>query len=170
MPYRRTDITTLKGAFAALIDRVGGLKRAATVSRVGEPALSRYCAEFEDRRFAPIDVVASLETDCGAAIVTAFLAGMQDMVLTPQAKGAGDQARDFAAVTRDAASSFADYAAMLDDGCLGALQRQSIVRHLDALIADAGRLRADMIGAQPAASGSAERGSRPFTFSAVRGS
>lgn len=145
MSYRPTDISTLKGSFAVLIDKVGGLKRAATVSRVTESTLSRYSADFEDRRFPPIDVVASLETDCGVPVVTAFLAGLQGAVLTPMEKGDGDIAQDFAAMARDAATTCADYAAMLADGRIGAEHRQAIIGHLNALIEHAGRLRQDMI-------------------------
>ena len=144
MGYKLTDNTTLKGATAALIDRVGGLQRAADASRVGVTTLCRYQDPADDKCFMPVDVVLSLELHCGAPVVTQFLAARNGSVLTPIEPGQGDMPRDFAALSRDAAMVFAAYADAIIDGEVTAAERRALVAAADALIEQAGRFRRDL--------------------------
>jgi len=91
-PHGASVYLTLKAAVRRLITRSGGLESAASVTRASFQSLSRY-GKADDPNFIPVDVIADLEADAGAPIVTRELATLAGYVLLPMAPaGTGDPA------------------------------------------------------------------------------
>jgi hypothetical protein len=80
-----TEYLTLKAATRALL-RTGTAVAAAAVTRVGDSRLSDYGHPHKPNDFAPIDVIADLEAECGVPVVTAALARLADHALVPLAQ------------------------------------------------------------------------------------
>ncbi|CAN7583142.1 hypothetical protein LJR016_004291 [Devosia sp. LjRoot16] len=78
------DYAGLKSAFRQLVGKFGKQDHAASVTRVRQQDISRYGSTDEDdaERFAPIDVIADLESEVGP-VVTRELARMNNHVLVP---------------------------------------------------------------------------------------
>jgi hypothetical protein len=86
-----TDYAALKAATRQLVSAAGGGNEAAKATRVGQQVLSGYgslAPEHRDR-FAPLDVVADLEAECGQPIVTRKLAALNNCLLVQLPTGPG---------------------------------------------------------------------------------
>lgn len=79
------DYASLKTATRGLIKAIGTETDAATVTRVAQQHLSRYVSTASDNAemFAPVDIVADLEAECGQPIVTRKLAEFSGHELVP---------------------------------------------------------------------------------------
>lgn len=79
----RHDYDGLRSAFRGLVRLAGGARAAEQISRVSHQALDRYGSVNPDHadRFAPVDVIADLEAECGEPIVSRMLAEMSGHVL-----------------------------------------------------------------------------------------
>lgn len=80
--HSRADYLALKAATRRLVERVGGVDAAAAVTRVGRSQLSVYGVPDSDQ-YAPIDIVADLEAEAAAPLVTQALAAAQHLALGP---------------------------------------------------------------------------------------
>jgi hypothetical protein len=80
-----SDYIGAKAAFRQLLKATGGGNEAARVTRVAQQVLSSYGSldAQHAERFAPIDVVADLEAECGQPIVTRKLAELSNCLLVP---------------------------------------------------------------------------------------
>ena len=111
------DYLALKAAVRDLVTAAGGANRAAELTRSDAPRLSRYGSPHEAMH-APLDVIADLEAEAGAPIVTAILADMQGFNLVPQTAiskpdasislSIGEAAKDFGAMISELAVALAD--------------------------------------------------------------
>jgi len=79
----------LKAAFRRLTKTVGGQESAASITRVDYQRIGRYGRAHEPM-FAPIDVVADLESDAGCPMVTRAMADLQGYLLIPKPPTTGD--------------------------------------------------------------------------------
>lgn len=98
-PSTPQSLLSVKAAFRRLVTACGGPESAQHITRCKAAALSRF-GGMADEQFAPADVIADLETDCGSPILTSHLAAMQGyrLVLDDAALGRDGQV-SFAAVT-----------------------------------------------------------------------
>lgn len=85
-----SDYHGLKAATRQLLKTAGGGNEGARITRVGQQVLSNYGSPSDDHveRFAPIDVIADLEVECGQPIVTRKLAELNNCLLVPLPHGA----------------------------------------------------------------------------------
>lgn len=68
-PSSDADRLALKAAFRAQMRACGGQEAAADVTRVGQPALSRYGAASHPNEHAPLDILLDLVRDTGNPVV-----------------------------------------------------------------------------------------------------
>lgn len=128
----------LKTAFRRLISRFGKQDHAASVTRVGQPELSRYCSVKPDdaERFAPIDVIADLEHEVGP-VVTEELARLAHCRLVPLpaiARTRNPLGVITAKAMRETSEVFVRLATYLDDGVLSRAEGKSLDREIDDAI------------------------------------
>ena len=105
-----TDYAALKAATRKLLAAAGGGNEGAKATRVGQQVLSSYGslgAEHAER-FAPIDVIADLEAECGQPLVTRRLAELSNCLLVPLPIADG-----FDAVSRQTMRSAQEYAELI---------------------------------------------------------
>lgn len=127
----------LKAASRVLSKSLGGLEGAATCTNVAYQTLGRY-QNVNDAAFMPIDVVADLETEAGAPVVTRILAGLTGHVLVrrPDVTGPGDWTRHLGAVAKECGDAISRLSeALADDGMVTADESKRL--HLRAEIRDA---------------------------------
>lgn len=105
-----TDYAALKAATRQLLTAAGGGNEGAKVTRVGQQVLSSYGSLGIEHaeRFAPIDVIADLEAECGEPLVTAKLAELGGHLLVRLPRGDG-----FDAVARQTMRSAQEYAELI---------------------------------------------------------
>lgn len=132
------DIRSLKTAFRALIQRVGGLDAAATVTRVRASQLAAYYDPHQPQQLMPADVVADLEHVAGEPLVTAQLARLAGHLLLPMAAGPGSEARAIAAVFQEAGELGARWASAMEDGRLDDAELEGVQTELADLHRAAG--------------------------------
>lgn len=125
------DYASLKTATRALIKVIGTETDAAGVTRVAQQHLSRYVSTSPDNAefFAPIDIIADLEAECGQPVVTRKLAelGGHELVPLPELMrdGSGlDQVS--AAAVKEAGEFLAALGTALADGKLGETELASV--------------------------------------------
>jgi hypothetical protein len=89
-----SDYAALKAATRQLVTATGGGNEAAKATRVGQQVLSGYggIGPEHAERFAPVDVIADLEAECGRPIVTRKLAELSNCLLVPLPSGQGADA------------------------------------------------------------------------------
>lgn len=89
-----TDYAGLKAATRQLLKATGGGNEAAKATRVSQQVLSGYGSGGDEHseRFAPADVIADLEAECGQPIVTRKLAELANCLLVQLPHGAGNSA------------------------------------------------------------------------------
>ena len=91
-PLREADYFALKSATRQLVHQCGGVEAAAAVTRAGFQTVSKY-GRPQEAMFAPLDVIADLEADAGAPLVTRQLAALARHVLVPLPEGADGKGR-----------------------------------------------------------------------------
>jgi len=136
---------SLKAATRRLVKEAGGVESAASVTRVGKSNLSDYGASQNPITFGPIDVIADLESDTGAAYVTRALAQLAGCVLLPVEVRAGDLdwARRLAAIGKEASDVFARVQeAIATNGDIDAVEAVDIITEVDEALAAFADLRA----------------------------
>lgn len=125
------DYLALKTAFRLLVQRVGGLVAAETVTRVRVSHLADYYHPQKPDSFPPADVVADLEAVAGQPLVTATLARLSGHHLVawdPPAEGC--EARAVAAVLKGAGALATTFAEAMEDGRLSATERDALATGL----------------------------------------
>lgn len=91
-PLREGDYLALKSATRQLVRQCGGVEAGAAVTRAGFQTLSKY-GRPQEPVFAPVDVIADLEADAGAPLVTRQLAALAHHVLVPLPRGGTGKGR-----------------------------------------------------------------------------
>ena len=86
---RAVDYIALKTSARRLVKAAGGVESAAQATRVGHAQLGRYGDQKSQENMA-VDVVADLESDVGAPIVTRALATLSGHLLIPIPPAVGD--------------------------------------------------------------------------------
>mgnify|MGYP001042125909 CR=1 FL=1 len=81
--YKRRTRGTIKEAEAGLVAACGGLKQAATASRLAKTVLAQCTDDDHATRHLPVDVVADLERASGDPVVTRYLAALSGHLLVP---------------------------------------------------------------------------------------
>ena len=121
----------LKTLFRELVDRAGGVDAAAACTRVARASLSNY-GNPHHPSFAPIDVVARLETLVGEPLITTCLARRAHCALVPvEPVREGDLSMLLAHVGRESGEVFQAYGeALANDGQVCAEERAEISRRL----------------------------------------
>ncbi len=133
------DYAGLKAATRQLVSAAGGGNEAAKVTRVSQQVLSGYGslgAEHAER-FAPLDVIADLEAECGQAIVTRKLAELSHCLLVQLPTGCSH-----AAVTERSGRSAHEFGevmagvfgALANDGRITADEAQPILNDIRELM------------------------------------
>ena len=108
--YAPRPAGTLKSAQADLVERAGGLDRAADIGGKSRSQIARYTDPGE-RHHMPADVVRRLESAVGDPVVSRFLAAEQSCVLVPVAgaEGGDEIALDVITVGEDFGVLCRDY-------------------------------------------------------------
>lgn len=79
-PFGAATYLRLKASARALVKKAGGQESAASITRAGHQTLSRYGLP-DDATFMPVDVVADLEADIDAPVITRVLADLAGYLL-----------------------------------------------------------------------------------------
>lgn len=139
------DYKGLKMAFRELVSMVGGVQRAAHVTRVDKARISLYCNP-NSTQFAPMDVVADLEAECGDYVVTRFLAGLAHLELMQRPRGRAIDcvASGIKALSRDAADAVSAMAQAAVDGEISPEEADEIIRETQDLMRSASEVEAHM--------------------------
>lgn len=130
----------LKAFTRTLIEQAGGLEAASSRTRVGKTQLHEY-ANPAEAAFMPIDIVADLEADVGAAPVTRELARLSGFTLERDhaAPATHDPSRALRRMMAELGLLADDYDR---DGARGALSpnhRRQLTKEAQALIAEVQR-------------------------------
>ncbi len=133
-----TEVRSLKTATRALIQRVGGLHAAATVTRVNASVLAEYYDPNAAERLVPADVAADLERVAGEPVVTAQLARMAGHALLPLQAGQGTDAAAIGRVFAECGQLGAAWAAAMEDGRISAVEAERLMSELADLQRAAG--------------------------------
>lgn len=135
---------TLKEAVTELIGAVGGLERAAALTRVSPSTLQKYSSpnEEHEQRHMPVDVVRALEAAAGRPVVTRFLAA--ELGCTIERIG-GDAVDCLGEASARAIHEAADVSAVtvkaLADGVIEQHEADDIAREVDEAIEALQRVR-----------------------------
>lgn len=126
----------LKLATKALLAACGGGEAASSACRLGPSHLSEAAGMHHLDRWAPIDVVAALESVAEDMPVTRALARLQGCIVVPIApRGAGTLAELLAKLGREVGDVFAAAALGLADGALSEAEAETLRRELVELVA-----------------------------------
>jgi hypothetical protein len=117
-----------------LVQDLGGVDAAATVTRVGRSQLSAYTM-LTDERFIPADVVMDLEFAAGTPRVTAALARAQGYGLVPvePMREKSALAVLLSRIGKDVGELFATSSTALSHPALTEAERADLIRELDDL-------------------------------------
>ncbi len=123
----------LKTAFKLLVQDLGGLEAAATVTRVQRSQLSDYSnINHAVPSFAPADIILDLETVAGTPHVTAALARSQGYELVPvEAHTDHELSVLMAHLGRDVSGVFATASEALADSVITEAEAHDLLRGLD---------------------------------------
>ena len=132
--------TTLKVLADRLTEAAGGPEKAALVTRVERPALSKYRSAHPDHadHFMPLDVAAELTIDTaprvGPLVARHFaaLAGCA-VVALPQARP-GEAHRSFAHAARETGEALGRFAEALADGHIDAAETDAVLLEIDQAV------------------------------------
>lgn len=141
-PHPESVYSRLKARTRRLVDMCGGVESAATITRGGFQALSKY-GRPQEGLFCPIDIVADLETDAGDPVITRELAALSGFVLVrvPSTERSPTWLGGIAAVAKEAGEVVGRIGEALADGDVSAddirtLQLREECRHaIEALAA-----------------------------------
>jgi hypothetical protein len=147
LPLR--SYTGLKAATRQLVRLAGGVESAASITRVGFPAVARYGNLAEPDCYMPIDIVADLEADTGEPLVTRALAEATGHVLVPgpAVPAEGDFVGHVARIAREAGEVMARLGHALADGRITAAECRELklVDEAGDLVVAAARLKRALI-------------------------
>lgn len=142
--YAMRERGTLKEWVTALIGAVGGLARAAALTRVSPSTLQKYSSpneEHEDRQM-PVDVVRALEAAIGRPVVTRFLAAELGYTIERIGGDAVDCLGEASArAIHEAADVSATTVKAMADGVIEPHEADEIVREVDEAIEALQRVR-----------------------------
>jgi hypothetical protein len=132
-PFTETVYNSLKSAFKAVIDDVGGLEALASSTRVNKSILHDYANRFS-AKFVPVDVLLDAEMLGQAPHVTAALARCQGYELVPvQSRSADKLSVELVRIGRDTADLFSNATKLLAGGTVSASERAAMIVDLDDL-------------------------------------
>lgn len=132
----QSDYLQLRGAMRQLVKNAGGSVQAAEITRVAQQRLNEYGLP-NAQLFAPIDVVADLEAECGP-IVTAALARLSNCLLVPlpEACRAGSVlGRLTGEAMKEVSEVFIGMADVVKDGVITGNEAAQLAREIDEAIA-----------------------------------
>lgn len=128
----RSDYLRLKAATRKLISLCGGVEGAAASTRVNKSVLSDYGNPNKDQ-FAPLDVIADLETVAGKTPVTTLLAEISHHVLADVAAAdpsPGDALAIIGGISKETSDVVALLAKALADGVIDADERAALAKEI----------------------------------------
>lgn len=148
LPQREYD--GLKAATRRLVQAAGGAVAAASITRGAHQHLSAYGSAHEDQaeRFAPIDVVADLESEVEKPIVASYLANLLGFMLVPvpvAAKLGAGLAKAAAAALKETSEVFVQVADRSADGVICPDDGKAIVKEIDEAIVKLAALKAQVL-------------------------
>ncbi|MCF3935049.1 hypothetical protein L1787_16720 [Acuticoccus sp. M5D2P5] len=113
----RNDYLKIKAACRDLVRAVGGVTRAAAITRLDAARISRACSP-NDSSFLPIDVIADLEAHAEDPIVTRTLASLSGFTVIPDeaTRPAGSPLQHLAAVAKEHADVVSSISNAYADG------------------------------------------------------
>lgn len=107
----------LKAAMHDLIDRAGGLDRAAEICGYSRSAVGRWhCRHAED--LMPIAAIITLEIDCGAPLVTRAMCGLHGLDCSTAPQGETHVMGAYVSLTEKTASLNSTVASAMADGVI----------------------------------------------------
>lgn len=130
----RRDYMGLKAAFRELVEKVGGVQRAGTLTRVDKSRISLY-QSVDHEQYPPIDVVADLEAECGDYPVTRFLASLahMDLIGRPRGRPVDSLVKGIRAVSREAADAVSAMAQAAGDGDFSVEEAEEVLAEIEDL-------------------------------------
>lgn len=135
-------LAELKAATKRAVQIAGGPVSFAFATRVEAPALSKYVGRDYADAFMPVDVVADLEADIGAPLVTEHLARLSGYRLVRAGEGAGaDTGRGLpdigllARIAKEANDVVQAMAEAAEDGRYDAAEIDRVMREIDENVA-----------------------------------
>ncbi|HEX3065173.1 MAG TPA: hypothetical protein VHQ39_06810, partial [Dongiaceae bacterium] len=133
--YKPRPAGTLKAAIARLVERAGGVNKAADLASRSRSQMQRYTDDAEPDMM-PVDAVRTLETAVGETIVSGFLVREQGGVVLHLPRGAaGTELNiDFARIGERTSTLFAEYGRALKDGKVSAKESGRLLRDLDEVL------------------------------------
>ncbi|GGJ14043.1 hypothetical protein [Neoroseomonas lacus] len=129
------DVAALKTAMRLLVEDVGGIDAAASVSRLAASSIAESYDPHRANRMPAVDVVADLEAVGGTPRVTAILASMAGRRLVPIVPARGRVGRSIAEVLTSSSEVGAAYVTATADGKLSRAERQRIATEVLELLA-----------------------------------
>ena len=145
----RHDYLAIKAATRRLIETAGGQNAAAAATRVGHTSLSRYGHPDAPADFAPVDVIADLEAECGVPIVTRELASLAGFALTPVSAKQLDSHTAIAGIARESGELLGALAEALRDQHISPVEAAMLTEKLDSLEALVASMKAQVRKALP---------------------
>lgn len=143
------DYAGLKTATRQLRKSIGTQAEAAAATRVGQQTIAGYesTGQAHDADFAPIDVIADLEAECGQPLVTRKLAELSGHVLVPLpvASKGGKLGRVTAAALKETAEVFAHLGAALEDERICGAEAETLGQDIDDAIAKLAALKLQIV-------------------------
>ncbi len=143
---------SLKEAQEALINRVGGLDRAAELASRGRSTVQRYSDDSDDHRdcHMPVHIVRMLELDADEAIVSRWLAAERGYLLHRACPEAAEESieRGSADLAKEASAYFANLAAAMADGKISTKEAGLLLQGLDRWLTVGMALRARLAAAR----------------------
>ncbi|HEV7278420.1 MAG TPA: phage regulatory CII family protein [Devosiaceae bacterium] len=130
----RSEYNGLKTVFRELVRRLGGTTHAASLTRVRQQEVSNYGsleAEYAER-FAPIDIIADLESEVGP-VVTRELARLSNHILVPMpavVRSNSPLGRITGKAMKETAEVFVRIGAVLDDEKITQAERVAFRREI----------------------------------------
>lgn len=140
------DYQALKAATRDLVSTAGGPNRASTITRGAPSYLSRYGLAHE-QMFAPVDIIADLEAECGTPFVTRMLADLAGYDLVPKAEASASADRltsHLGDVARTAGGVMSSLADAIGDGQLTEDERRAIDSRAAETETELAELRRDL--------------------------
>jgi hypothetical protein len=137
----------LKAAMHDLIDRAGGIERAAEICGYSKSAAGRWhCRHAED--FMPLGAILTLEAETGSALVTRAMAGLNGLECTAAAPGEAHVMGAYVQLTAATAALNAEVAAAVQDGVLTPGEQTRIDQAASAVDASTECLRGSIAAAK----------------------
>lgn len=137
----------LKAAMHDLIDRAGGIERAAELCSYSKSAVGRWhCRHAED--FMPLAAVLTLEAETGSPLVTRAMAGLNGLECSAAPTGEAHVMGAYVQLTAATATLNAEVAAAVQDGVLTPSEQTRIDQAASAVDASTESLRGSIAAAK----------------------